>query len=207
MSLPIISSDGIPAIPRPEPSAYYGLLTNPPGRYGLVPFGKTMAVTLRGEPLFIRRASNLFCSFGGESWHSNGRGGVRRESREPAIYPGEIPDSAFFCMPENRIKTALRLYLYTQMYAAAPKRIIRDADGDIVDIECAETTENLDHRAEQLAAAFIAYEMEADYAVIECYHQSSAIVAEHRILEQANAGEDDEQVIWDAPPSLGRFDP
>lgn len=152
---------------RPEPTAYYGLLTNPPGRYSMVPHKDTTAVTFRGSESFIATASTLFCSFGGEVKRITKQGTSRFERREPVVHRGMAPDTAYLYMPKHRIEMVLRSYLYGQLCATkAQRHLVRDDEGDIIEIEYL-NEEALAQEATQLALAFMAFEMEGDYGVVE----------------------------------------
>lgn len=179
---------------RPPIAAYHGLLTDPAGRYGLIPYGGTHAVTLRGEPAFIRRATNLFCSFGGDSWHPDGKGGMRRESREPTVRNGAVPNTAFLCLPLPRIRTVLQTYLYCQIARLKGMRdVVRDDEGDVVAWEESYRNEvEMEHEAEQLAAAFMSFEMEADYGVVGEYRavDPRPYCAEYTVWEPRHEDDD-----------------
>lgn len=196
-SVPTLSSVHLcdPLDSRPAPAAYYGLLTDPVGRYGLIPYGGTHAVTLRGQPAFIERATNLFCSFGGDSWHPDGKGGVRRESREPTVRNGVVPNTAFLCLPKVRVQTVLRTYLYCQIARLKGARAVtRDEDGEIVSWEEGYRNEaELEAEAEELAVAFMAFEMEADYGVVGEYRavDPRPYCAEFRVFEHHLHEDDD----------------
>jgi hypothetical protein len=191
---------------RPEPAAYHGLLTDPVGRYGRVPYGACVAVTLRGCPTFLRRAENLFSSYGGDSYHPDGRGGWRREMREPVFHDGDDPGTRFFCLPEGRVKAALRIWLYGQLCRTkAIRDYIRDAEGDVLEtIYLNETA--LMVEAAQLAESFWAYEMRPDYAVLadRCLPESHHQVLEYAVLQPQCVDDNDEAaVVWDVKPSIG----
>lgn len=185
------SDSPLPYSPPPTPEAYLGLLTDPPGRYGRVPYGACIAVTLRGSPAFLRRAENLFSSFGAESFHPTKRGGLRREVREPVFRVGDDPDTEFFCMPEGRIKVALRLYLYGQLYRRKGQiHVVLDADGDYVDLVCANDADLMEEAA-RLAESFWVYEMTPDYAVMaDRSHPESYEAREYRVYEPEVDDED-----------------
>lgn len=179
---------------RPAPAAYYGLLTDPVGRYGLIPYGGTHAVTLRGQPAFIERACNLFCSFGGDSWHPDGRGGMRRESREPTVRNGVVPNTAFLCLPKPRVQLALQTYLYCQIARLKGARaVVRDEEGEVVSWEDSYRNEaELAAEAAGLATAFVAFEMEADYGVVGEYRavDPRPYCAEYRAFEPSHEDDD-----------------
>lgn len=152
----------------PTPEQYYGLLLDPPGQYGCMRYGSTIALTLRGTEEFARRASNLFSSFGGE--------GVRRYGSTTHTYTAHVKvregydaDTWLVCVAPDRIRLSLRLYLYGQlMRTKAPWRDIVDSEGDfvesILDNE-EQVTLALMKEATRLADSFIAYEIVTDYSV------------------------------------------
>ena len=112
----------------PKPEDYYGLLTNPPGRYGCMKDGMTFAITLRGSEEFAHRASNLFSSFVGD--RISGRGPTTvHYSTQVNVREGYDTDTWLFCMPISRLRIALRTYFYTQLYKAKVVwREIRDEE-------------------------------------------------------------------------------
>ncbi len=141
-------------------SNYYGLF-DPIGQYGLVDYAATQAVTLTGSKLFRDRAFNLFASFGGES----NRGGWV-ENRPPVLRASDRPDTQWFCLPRARIHTALRLFLYGQLYPI--KGLIQpvlDEEGDQIDSIC--TNEDaLMEESSNLATQFMTEQMVWDYSAI-----------------------------------------
>ena len=96
----------------PATDAYFGLLTNPPGFYGLTSYGSTHAITLTGCPEFRRRAYNLFTSFDGGAIRSD-----MAESRLPELHASERPDTVWFCLPKHRVRAALALFFYCQLWS------------------------------------------------------------------------------------------
>ena len=172
--------------------SFYGLLTNPPGYYGIVPYGGTTAVTLRGCPAFLTAAQNMFSSFGGESQHPDGRGGFRRESREPVFYKGDEPGTVYFCMPSARVKTAVRLYLYGQLWEAKGiRQDVLDADGDYADTVCS-NEEALMEEAAQLAESFCAHEMPSDYAALPERGRAAVQDTEYQVVWPQHESDDGE---------------
>ncbi len=165
--------------------AYYGLLTNPPGLYGLVDNGRTQAVTLTGSPQFRERAFNLFSSFGGESRRKSWV-----ESRPPILRWSDRPDTAWFCMPRARIVTALTLFLYGQIWTVKAVRTnVVDEEGDLVEITCS-NEDALMVEAAELANTFVANEMPTDYAAIPTNEWTTADVVEHGFgMIRADSGE------------------
>jgi len=158
-----------PLVNPPPPEAYYGLLTDPPGEYGRCIHGSCKAITLRGSPEFIERASNLFSSFGGESQYPTLQGEWRRQAREPLFHAGRHLNTAYFCMPVERAKTAVRLYLFAQLYKAkAVRQSILDEEGDSVGHICLNETD-LEVEAAVLTETFWHHEVGPDYGVIPDY--------------------------------------
>jgi hypothetical protein len=132
---------------------FFGLF-NPPGRYGkVINYGRTTAVTLTGSPEFRAKGYNLFASFGSTD-----------STDLPVIRKADRPDTDWFCLPLARIESAVRLYLYGQLRQAAPKREIRDEEGDLLEIVC-DTEPALWEEASTLAAWFV-QEMPADWDAI-----------------------------------------
>ena len=164
-----------PYSPAPAPESYFGLLTDPVGQYGRAAYGSTTAFTLRGSPLFISRAYNLFASFGGESFRrERGDKGTRTETREPILRRGEEPNSMFFCMPPHRIRNALRLYFYAQLYKRrALVQVVIDSDGDFADSICV-NEEEIMCEASRLAESFYYYEILPDHRTIGSWTNNSS---------------------------------
>jgi hypothetical protein len=159
-----------PYFPPPSPESYFGLLTDPVGQYGRAAYGSTTAFTLRGSPLFISRAYNLFASFGGETLKpETGAKDTRTETREPVLRKGDEPNSAFFCMPPYRARNALRIYLYCQLYKRyAIIQTVLDNDRELVDTICT-NEEELNHDAMRLSESFYYYEILPDHRTIASY--------------------------------------
>lgn len=139
--------------------AFYGLLDNPPGQYGFTPYGNTHAVSLTGSPAFRERAFNLFASFGGGTSEAD-----ENESRLPTLHTSERLNTAWFCMPPERVLAALRLYLFGQLWQYKGQTVdILDEDGDRTDCTCL-NEDALMAEATELATLFMATEMPRDWA-------------------------------------------
>lgn len=153
---------------------YYGLLTNPPGEYGLATYGNTQAVILVGSPEFRERGYNLFASMGGEVKHLE-----YVESRLPILRPSDRLNTSWFCLPFARIEGALRLYFYGQLYGAkGVKRDLVDEEGDFMESVC-DNEETLWEEAAQLACDFIVQHMRGQPGAIPELHPFRYHVPEH----------------------------
>ncbi len=189
----------------PESASYFDLLSDPPGQWGKVPYGSTMAVTLRGSELFRNRAFNLFATFGAESirYASDGLS-TRSETREPIRRPGDEPHSEFFCMPAHRMKTALRLYFYGKLYTerALVRSTLDSEDLNVVIDSVCENEEEIMFEAARLAESFYLYEMPSDHRTAAGWSigvdhlVKSAPLVEHSILIPQSA---DSEGDWSAP--------
>lgn len=185
-----------PLAVAPDPSAYYGLLTDPVGRYGRAPYGAAMAFTLRGSPLFVEKAHTLFDSFGGEiiNGPKDGSRPRWRESRPVVLRSTPNPEVWFFCMPPARVKIALKTYFYCQIYRA--KGIITpilDEDGDRIDSTCSNEGE-IDREAAVLAETFYRHEIYIDYAALPEYYGGGRPAPEHDLMEAASEDEEGQDV-------------
>lgn len=87
-----------------ESDPYYGLLSNPPGKYYVANYGSILALILIGSDTFIRRAHNWISSFGGEG-----------EWRGPVMYRGEKPGTCYMGISEERVKKAVYCYTLVQI--------------------------------------------------------------------------------------------
>lgn len=187
------SSEIKPLALHPEPSAYYGLLTDPVGQYGQAPYGASVAFTLRGSPLFVEKAHILFDNFGGEiiNGPKDGSRPRWRESRPVVLRSTPNPEVWFFCMPPVRVKIALKTYFYCNIYRT--KGIITpilDEDGDKIDSMCSNEDE-MDMEAAVLAETFYHYEIPIDYGALPEYYGGGRPGPEHDLMEAASEDEDD----------------
>lgn len=173
-----------PKIDRFAADAYCGLLSESTNFYGRALYGASTAIVLRGDPAFISRTYNLFSSFGGDSYRRCVDGTLRRESCEPSLCEGTIPNSAYFCMSPARAKTALRLYFYGQLWGSpkARKRDTLNEHGDFAGVEC-DNEDELMELARVLAESFWEHEMRLDYAVLPSYAGSDFGAYRDRITE------------------------
>jgi len=172
---------------RPQPEAYYGLLTNPSGAYGRAPYGASIAYTLRGNEQFIQLAHTLFDNFGGEVINGPRDGTGKRwlENRPVVLRSTPNPTAWFFCMPEERFRLALRTYLYCQMYRHHAKiQVVVDEDGDRVDSICLNEAE-LEREAAVLADTFYHYEVRPDYGALPEYRKAEMDDFHHDIVSGA----------------------
>ncbi len=147
------------------------LLTNPPGRYGLMPYGNTYAVILTGCPLFWEKGYALFISFGGEQAQY-----IHVESPLPPLHRTDRAHTAWFCLPAERVRLALALYLYGQLVRRNTRDII-DEEGDFVEVVC-DNEVALWEEAQQLAADFIVNHLRPDHSAIPD-NESTTTVVEH----------------------------
>lgn len=177
-----ISDDpaALPSSPKLSASAFYGLLTDPPGSYGKATYGASTAFTLRGGERFLRLASNLFDSFGGETENGPLDGSAPRwqERREVSFRQGNDKECLFFCMPPERFKKAVYLYLRGKvMEDKGQWRILRDAEGNYLGQDLLNEGD-VDREAHDLAQSFCEHEIGLDYRAIPEY-VSSAGLTEH----------------------------
>ncbi len=142
------------------------LLTDPPGQYALTPFGNTHAVVLTGCPTFQRRAYNLFVSRGCD--------GIP----PPPVHDSLRLNTVWFCLPEERVRLALALYLYGQLVRANTRDVI-DEEGDFVEVIC-DNEPALWDQAEQLACDFMVNHMPRDWRALPSYESDDRIV-EHGV--------------------------
>ena len=152
---------------------FHELLCNPPGEYRLTPYGRTHAVILRGDAPFRERGYNLFASMGGEARHE-----VRFETPLPPLHTTDRADTVWFCLPADRVKLALRLWLYAQLWKAGARDVF-DAEGDYLDTVCPDEAALWD-QTEQPAMDFIVTHMPPDWRVV-----STDEWATERLIEYA----------------------
>ncbi len=183
----------LPFFPAPAADAYYGLLTNPVGTYGRASYGTGIAYTLRGDLEFVRKAENLFGSFGGES--------IRGElayhyTTSLSLRSGAQSNSWFFCMPTHRVKTALRVYLYGQLCLSKHAHWVdtHDEEGDFVETSLMNEPE-LTHLASRLAESFCLHEILPDYGAIpdgenEAWVVPTEHVYEHHVVNSRSTSEE-----------------
>ncbi len=151
---------------------YFGLLTNPPGRYGLVDYGETKAVILTGDAIFRERAFNLFASFGSEV-----KNGDVVETRIPTLRTSDRVNTVWFCMPVARIEEALRYYFYGHLWRAKCRHVV-DQDGDFTEAVC-DTEPAAWEEACQLACDFIVQHMGFESGAIPILSPTPLPLVEH----------------------------
>ncbi len=163
---------------------FHTLLNDPPGTYGLTPNGNTSAVTLRGDARFRELGYNLFTSYGGETLS-----GARCERPLPPIHLTEDKDVVWFCLPASRVRVALTLYLYGQLYQTqGVRRSVIDDEGDLVEVVC-DNEDALYEQAGQLACDFVVNHMHPDYATVDPEDQRSKVVVEHGMGTHGHDGD------------------
>ncbi len=148
------------------------LFTQPPGRYGLSAFGQTHAVILTGCPLFHELGYNLFLNGGGEAKRS-----LYAETPLPPLHKTDDARVVWFCLPEARVKLALRLYFYAQLVRADTTDIL-DADGDFTEVACLNEARHWED-AEQLACDFMVSHMRPNSGALPTYEADQHVPAEH----------------------------
>jgi hypothetical protein len=158
-------------------TAFYGLLTDPVGAYGKAQYGASTAFTLRGDAEFLRKAQNLFDSFGGET--ENGPPDDRRlEYRPISFRRGNDTNCLFFCMPPARYLKALTLYFRGQLvHYKGVWKVHRDKDGEYLGQDLLNEPQ-LEGEAESLAQSFYHHEISLDYRAIPEY-VSTVGLSEH----------------------------
>ncbi len=172
--------------------SYFGLLTDPIGRYGRAAYGNTTAFTLRGCSLFRKKSYNLFCTFSGNFG-----------DREPILRNGDLPDSQFFCLPPYRVKTALRRYFYSKLYSCqAIVEPVFDDDREIIDSQCFNESE-LMYEAAKLAESFYFYEITPDHKTAAGWNTSTPVeecLTEYSLGERELDKEEEESYSSDYDP-------
>ena len=153
------------------------------GYYGLSRFGQTHAVILTGDRAFRTKGYNLFASFGGESAREG-----EVETPVPPIHYSDRPNTIWFCLPDTRVRSALTLYFFGQLYQTQGVRTsVIDDQGDFVEMKC-ENEEALYEQAGQLACDFIVNHMRPDWRALPSYDADYGAVVEYSIGELNNDG-------------------
>lgn len=164
---------------------FTALLTDPPGQYALTPFGSTHTVVLTGSHLFHTKGYNLFTSMGGEATREpredDDDESIRGVTPLPPIHHSTLANTIFFCMPLERVKLALALYLHGQLYKTqGARRSVIDDEGDFVEMAC-DNEAALWEAAQQGACDFIVNHMPSNYRALPAYE-------EKRIVEEYSQG-------------------
>jgi len=177
------AAQSVPATPPPPPcyapDAYYGLLTDPVGRYGKASWGASNVITLRGSAQFIAQASNLFSSFAPPARLNT------PDRNSVTVHKSDHPDCAFFCMSLARARKALETYFYCQLAKAKAVRVwTYDTDGDVIGVTNANEGA-LELEAQHLAQSFMEHYLPTDYAAIPAeygspYERGLGVMAEPR---------------------------
>ena len=164
---------------------YYGLLSNPSGRWHLVSHGREKAVVLQGSEDFIRRNTNMMASFGGghiTAAHRN----VKIESRPLFANTVIVP------ITEERLITALRLYFYGQIYnIKANRKDIVDEEGDLVEIHVLNVPAMM-KEARELAERFYQTAMKDEIAG-SIAEAGSSPVHEYSFVSTSGSGDDGDE--------------
>ncbi len=148
---------------------FSSLLLDPPGSYSLTPYGASSLVVLKGSPLFIQRGYDLFISMGGESKRNE-----RYETPLPGLHYTDEVDTVYFGLPAPRIRIALALYFYAQLWRANTRDLVDD-EGDYLDTVC-DCEAALWDQAEQAACDFIVCHMPPNWRVLPEYGVKAAVV-------------------------------
>ncbi len=130
---------------------FSSLLLDPPGSY------------------FRQRGYNLFTSFGGESKRNE-----RYETPLPVLHYTDEVDMVYFGMPAERVRVALSLYLYAQLWRANTRDLV-DSEGDYLDTVC-DCEAALWDQAEQAACDFIVMHMPPNWSVLPEYGVKAAVI-------------------------------
>jgi hypothetical protein len=155
-----------PPPPRYSPESYYGLLTDPVGRYGKASWGASNVITLRGSDQFITQATNLFSSFAPPARLNTPDG------NSISVHRSDGPDCAFFCMSLARARKALETYFYCQLAKTKAARVwLHDTDGNVTGVTNANEGA-LEIEAQHLARSFITHYLPTDYAAIPAEYGS-----------------------------------
>lgn len=170
-SLSLAAHAAIPAHDDP----FYGLLTSPPGQWGLVWYGSDKGLVMRGDEVFLTRSLNLLSSYcsGGAA----GRGHLH-----PGLLVKDRDQSGAIMVPvsEERLKGGLTLWFYGQLYPS--RRLLTevlDEDGDVVESSCT-NEEAMLREATNLAAAFYAT-IEGDSLGTDFIRRYSTVGSEHAV--------------------------
>ena len=109
---------------------FFGLLTDPPGNWGLVAHGLDKTLVLQGTEAFLTKALNFLHSY------ATGRLEDDPKSRdiELRFAPPDEANRVLVTISEARLRRALRLWFYGQLFhLRADTRPVVDEEGDVVD--------------------------------------------------------------------------
>ncbi len=148
---------------------FHSLLNDPPGLYFLTPGEGSSIIVLRGSPLFRQRGYDLFISFGGESKRNE-----RYETPLPRLHYTDEADTVYFRLPAPRVRVALALYFYAQLWRANTRDLV-DSEGDYLDTVC-DCEAALWDQAEQAACDFIVMHMPPNWRVLPEYGVKATLV-------------------------------
>ena len=98
------------------------------------------------------------------------------ERREVVFRQGNDKNCLFFCMPPERYRKAVGLYLYGQLVKAKGEwREHRDAEGNFLGQDCL-NEDTLDVESKALAQSFYTNELNLDYRAIPEYVSTNGLV-------------------------------
>lgn len=127
---------------------FHGLLTNPPGEWGLLAYSNDHALILKGSDLFKERALNLLCSFvggfrnqfgdeviDGSIEHQAVAGCINNRARTLHIKEKDMDGTLMIPISSRKLCEGLKLWFYGQIFQQrAEIREILDNEGDVRDI-------------------------------------------------------------------------
>ena len=139
------------SITRPSiiPDPFFGLLNNPPGRWGLIAYGLDKALILQRPKTFLTKALNFLHSYAGG----------RMNGPTSKLVPVQIKEqdetgAMMIPMSEGRLKRALTVWFYGQLYPyRAQTEDVLDEEGDVVDTNLLNEPDIMDE-AERLTSSF-----------------------------------------------------
>lgn len=153
--------------PAPLTDPFFGLLTDPPGEWGLISYGGERALILKGDDQFKAKALNLLYSFYGCGVHQYGRHHdyidsdwaeqCRPFTQGLHIKERDAHGNLMIPVVTSRLLNALKLWFYGRLCPhRAVYRQVLDEEGDLVEIEGPTNEASLLKEAASLALAFVA---------------------------------------------------